>query len=64
MIDKDYKNLVSFLKFEDPETCVNVLFVLSNSEEDLEPLMSRLDISRKTLVTSMLSVLGHTLRSA
>ena len=30
---RDYKDLVSFLRLEDPETCINTLFVLSNSED-------------------------------
>lgn len=48
---------MKFIKEEDVETCVNSLFVLTNSEfEKLEKLMANLQISRKELV-KMLSII-------
>ena len=50
----DYQALISFLKEQDIETCINSLFVLTNSCDDIiESLMTRLQISRRELIRMM-----------
>jgi hypothetical protein len=54
--------LIRYIKEEDPETCINILFVLSQSKSDqtkdeLNLLMDRLHIKKEFLVECMRTVL-------
>lgn len=48
--------LIRYIKEEDPETCINILYVLSEQKQ-LSLLMEQLQISKKFLVESMQKVL-------
>ena len=49
---------IKYIKGEDLETCVNSLFVLTNSEpEKLDHLMESLNLTRKELIEMMAHVL-------
>ena len=49
---------IRYIKEDDIETCVNALFVLTESKpEILEKLMRGLDIKKKELIDMMISVL-------
>ena len=54
--------MIRYIKEEDPETCINILFVLSQSKSDstkdeLNLLMDRLEIKKEFLVECMRTVL-------
>ena len=58
----EISQLIKYIKEEDPETCVNILFVLSQSGQDdtkdeLSMLMNRLCIKKEFLVECMRTVL-------
>jgi hypothetical protein len=58
----EISQLIKYIKEEDPETCVNILFVLSQSgtdetKDELSMLMDRLQIKKEFLVECMRTVL-------
>ena len=63
---QEEQELILYLKDEDPESCINVLFVLSYQEETDETdkraiLMERLEVQKPFVVKAMLQVLNQNL---